>query len=140
MASYLAERNEHGLILNNILLSVIALAQTESLFAPITIGALPVNNGLCMAIGSGYDAEMYGNAASYSTISIVFNGKHNDQSVLLDALYRVHKRLTTNWNYPEGDGFQITAIETDAAPSYLDRDDNGMWLYGSALRVYYYRR
>lgn len=128
------------MILNNILLAVIALAEQESLFAPITVGALPAVNGLCMTIGSGSDVEMYRNASAYSTMTIVFNGKHKDQSALLDALDRVHKRLTTNWDYPQTDGFQITAIETDAAPSYLDRDDDGSWLYGSSLRINYYRR
>lgn len=128
------------MILNDILLSVIALAQQESLYAPITVGALPADNGLCMAIGSGTDGEIYRNASTYSTLTIVFNGKHTNQSVLLDALDRVHRRLTANWNYPPADGYQITAIETEAAPSYLDREDNGAWLYGSSLRINYYRR
>lgn len=128
------------MILNDILLSVIALAQQESLFAPITVGALPATNGLCMTIGSGSDGEIYRNASAYSTLTIVFNGKNKDQSTLLDTLGRVHKRLTTNWNYPQTDEFQITAIETDAAPAYLDRDDSGEWLYGSSLRINYYRR
>ena len=52
-----------------------------------------------------------------------------------DALGIVHTKLTQRKSYPSDPRYEITDIETVGVPSLIDREDDGMWLYGSSLRV-----
>lgn len=70
------------------------------------------------------------------------NGKSGDQSLIASELDKIHASLTLRKAYPSGDDWQIYAIETDSAPRLLGREsaDRTQWLYGSSVRVKYYRK
>lgn len=117
-------------------------SDTESgLYAPILIGALPADNGICCTIAGGWpEATFIDKGMSYE-LSLVLNGKHESQQVVSDTLNDIHQALTQTKTYPQTDAYQITNIETTASPSYIEREENKQYLYGSSLKVrFYYRK
>lgn len=115
---------------------------TESgLYAPILIGALPADNGICCTITGGWpEATFIDKGMSYE-LSLVLNGKHESQQIVSDTLNDIHQALTQTKTYPQTDAYQITNIETTASPSYIEREENKQYLYGSSLKVrFYYRK
>lgn len=114
------------------------MAQATNPYATIGIGALPPDDGISMAFGpGGPDATFLNKGICYS-VPIVLNGKHTDQQVVADALNAIHAALTMTKTYPSTSEYQITNISTISAPSYLDREQNSQWLYGSSLMVRFY--
>ena len=126
-------------IYNSVLLAVIEMASAAEPYAPILVGSLPHDNGLSMAIAAGSPTYSMDKGARHE-LTIAFNGKHTDQALVSDTLGKLHELLTTRTDYPTtSEGCQITNIETLASPSYLDRENNSQWLYGSSLRVRFYK-
>lgn len=113
----------------------------SGLCAPILIGALPADNGICCTIAGGWpEATFIDKGMSYE-LSLVLNGKHQSQQVVSDTLNDIHQALTQTKTYPQTDAYQITNIETTASPSYIEREENKQYLYGSSLKVrFYYRK
>ena len=127
-------------VINDVLLAVIDMAQDTDPYADITIGALPADNGICCAISTGAaDAPFLDRGCSYE-LSLVLNGKHYDQQTVSDALNDIHQALTQTKTYPKTDAYQITNIETASGPTYIGREENKQYLYGSSLRVRFYFR
>lgn len=126
---------------DEILQSVIALAQTPSLYASIVIGSLPAENGLCAYIGSGSPDEVHLDRGSLNTLYIVVNGKNADQQLVVQALSDIHKRLTRSVEYPSGTDWSVTNIQTSAAPNRIGEEDSGrQYLWGSILQVDFYSK
>lgn len=115
--------------------------EESGLYAPILIGALPADNGICCTITGGWpEATFIDKGMSYE-LSLVLNGKHESQQVVSDTLNDIHQALTQTKTYPQTDAYQITNIETTASPSYIEREENKQYLYGSSLKVrFYYRK
>ena len=127
-------------VLEQVLMAVLGMAQATNPYATITIGALPADDGICMAPASAApDTTFFSKGMAYQR-SIVLNGKHSDQNMVSSALSDIHLALTQAKKYPNEEKFQITNIETISAPSYLSREQNNQWLYGSSLRVRFYLR
>lgn len=127
-------------ILNEVLSAVVNMAQSVSPapYAAITVGALPADNGLAMIYSTGAPAATALDKGMAWEMPVVLNGKHTSQEVLSECLNTIHAALTRTKSYPRTDDWQITDIETIAAPAYLDREENSQWLYGSSLRVKFY--
>ncbi len=123
---------------NPVLLAVIALAQATNPYATIVIGALPADNSISMTVSGGYDTTRFLSRNAVTRLDVVCNGKHADQQAVSDALNAIHAALTRAASYPSGTGWQILNITTSALPSYIEKQDNGQYLYGSALTVEYY--
>ena len=115
--------------------------EESGLYAPILIGALPADNGICCTIAGGWpEATFIDKGMSYE-LSLVLNGKHANQQTVADTLNDIHQALTQTKTYPQTDAYQITNIETTASPSYIEREENKQYLYGSSLKVrFYYRK
>lgn len=111
-------------------------------YTKIDIGSMPAENGLTMYIGSGAPRQRFLDRAGLHEISVVLNGKHSTQQIVLGALSNIHEDLTRATVYPAGAGWEITDIETSSAPNYIEREESGskQWLYGSILRVTYYQK
>lgn len=128
-------------VINDVLIAVIGMTDNLNLYAPIIIGSLPTDNGLCMAIAAGGANSTFLDKGMQYVIDVVFNGKHENQQTISDTLNNVHQALTQTKNYPQTSTYQITNIETSSTPTYLDREANKQWLYGSSLRIkFYYRK
>lgn len=121
-------------VINDIFEAVIALAETAS-GKTIRVGALPANNGYAMQIASGAPATTFMTKGLCMEFSIVLNGKHTSQKTVSDTLNKIHLALTQAKTYPNDTTYQITDIETTSTPSYLDREEDKQYLYGSSLRV-----
>lgn len=123
---------------NTVLLAVIALAQATNPYATIMIGPLPADNGISMTVSSGFDESSFMSRNAVVTLDVVCNGKHTDQQAVSEALNAIHEALTRALSYPTSTTWQILNIKTSALPSYIEKQDNGQFLYGSALTVEYY--
>nr|DAY06401.1 MAG TPA: Minor capsid protein from bacteriophage [Caudoviricetes sp.] len=98
---------------------------------------MPPENGISMAYSSG-SLETYLNKKAAVTMSVVLNGKHDNQQTVLDTLGKIHTYLNMRNTYPQANNFQIVNILTTSPPSYLGREENRQWLYGSSLAIRFY--
>lgn len=119
--------------------AVIDMAQ-EVVSDKIVVGALPPENGISMAPAAGASDITFFNKGQAMHISMVVNSKNEDQKTALDNLGKIHERLTLTEDYPSGDTWQITNIETNSTPVYLDREQNSQYLYGSSVRIDFYMK
>lgn len=126
-------------VYDDVLLSVISLAEQAGPYADIVIGPLPPDNGISIAWSTGALNTFMDKRAAVS-MTAVLNAKHEEQSAASDVLGKLHIYLNMRKDYPSADTFQITNIETNGAPSYLGREQNKQWLYGSSLTVKFYLR
>lgn len=127
--------------INSILLDVVGMISAslpQSWQPSITIGALPADCGLSVMIDGGGPVNTFMNKGEQYELDIVFNGKHKDQNLLLDTMNEAHKAISKSRAYRNTNDYQITNIATYSAPRYLDRDERGMFLYGSSLRVKFF--
>jgi hypothetical protein len=90
-----------------------------------------------MYIGSGAPRQRFLESCGLHEISVVLNGKHSTQQIVLGALSNIHEDLTRATVYPAGAGWEITDIETSSAPNYIEREESGskQWLYGSIYEL-----
>lgn len=126
-------------VYNDVLNAVVDLAQQAKPYANILIGPMPPDNGISIAWSSG-NLNTFLNKKAAVSMSAVLNCKNSDQELAADTLGRIHVFLNMRKDYPSTDNFQITNIETIAAPTYLGREENNQWLYGSSLEVKFYLR
>lgn len=124
-------------VYDDVLVAVVELANQTNPYAPVTIGALPPNNGISIAWSAG-NLDTFMNKKAAVSMSAVLNAKHQNQQTAADALGTIHTALNMATAYPKADNFQITNIETIGAPSYLGREQNNQWLYGSSLEVKFF--
>ena len=124
-------------VYDDVLQAVVGLANDTNPYAVVTIGALPANNGICIAWASG-SLNTFLNKMGTVEMSAVLNAKNTNQQAALDALSNIHTALNMTKSYPSSDNYQITNIETIGPPVYLSREQNSQWLYGSSLRIKFY--
>ena len=123
---------------NDMFSRVVSMAQTAFTSPVIVVGSLPPLDGVSMAISMGMTESTYLNKGFSQTLSIVINAKSSNQQNALEWLALIHEALTMTESYPSGTNWQITNIESSELPCYIDREQNNQYLYGSAVRVYYY--
>ena len=119
--------------------NVVTLAQA-AVTPSIVVGALPPLDGISMAISTGTTNETMLNKGQLQQFSVVINAKSSNQQNALEWLALIHEALTFTKTYPSGANWQITNIESSELPCYIDREQNNQYLYGSAVRVYYYMK
>jgi hypothetical protein len=130
-------------VIESVLAEIIRIAGTISPapYATIKVGALPADNGLCMALSPAAAITRHMDMGAEYGITAVLNGKHTDQYTLADTLNRMHEKLTQTKTFQTVSGAQITCAETVSIPNYIGREDSGQWLYGSTVRIkFYYRK
>lgn len=126
-------------VYTDVLLQVVDLINGMKPYAKAVIGAMPPNNGISIAWATSSNNPFWNKYAAVE-MTAVLNGKHKDQKTVLDGLGSIHTGLSLRKQYPVAANFQITDIATISAPSYLGREENKEWLYGSSLRVKFYLR
>ena len=127
-------------VINDVLEAVRGLCNAENPYATVLIGALPADNGISLFVGSGAPLETYMNKGISIELSCVLNAKHHNAKVASDTLNDLHQALTQATDYTETNTFQITDISTISVPSYIGREENKQYLYGSSLRVRFYMK
>lgn len=126
-------------VYDDVLSAVIELAEATQPYSNIIIGPMPPDNGISITWGStAYNPFLNKRAAV--ELTAVLNGKHTNQQTLSETLGKIHTALSMATEYPAADNYQITDITTISAPSYLGREENNQWLYGSSLRVKFFLR
>ena len=124
-------------VYDDVLEAVVEMANQTNPYATVTIGPLPPNNGISISWSAG-NLNTFLNKKAAVSMSAVLNAKHRDQQKAADALGRIHTALNMTKAYPSAGNYQITNIETIGAPSYLGREQNQQWLYGSSLEVKFF--
>ena len=122
-------------VYNDVLEGVKTMIVDIGVYADPVSGSLPPNNGISLTIGAGAPRMTDLAKGSAYELVLALNGKHINQETVSDALGIVHIKLTQRKSYPSDPRYEITDIETVGVPSLIDREDDGMWLYGSSLRV-----
>ena len=125
-------------VVNDVLLAVIGMAQIEDLYAPIRIGSLPADNGIAMHIVIGSPDTTFQSKSSVQEIQCAIYAKNFDAEKASNALNDIHQALTQTKTYPQTNDYQIVNIITTESPNYLDREDNGQWLYSSAVSIRFF--
>lgn len=121
--------------INDIIDAVIDKAETLDLYADIVRGPLPPDNGISVYPATGTPQTTFINKRHVYNIGLTLNGKHASQQTVSSTLNGIHTALTTTKNLPATDYWQICDIATIALPTYLDREENNQYLYGSSLMV-----
>ena len=121
--------------INEIIDAVMDLADATNPYATLVRGPLPPNNGIAIYMATGNPDTTFLNKRIVYDFSLTLNGKNASQQAVAAALNKIHTALTTTKNYPVTDNWEICDIETIALPSYLNREENKQYLYGSSLRV-----
>ncbi|HNX61820.1 MAG TPA: hypothetical protein PKN45_04185 [Candidatus Limiplasma sp.] len=123
-------------IQTRVLATLVAMINSAPLFVPVTQGPLPSDGGISLNVTGGRTETVTLSGGQTVTLEIALNSKHTDRAAALDALCALHEALTRADALPCGEGWQIVALRTAAAPGYLDRD-GAYWLFGSTLNVTY---
>lgn len=126
-------------VYTDVLNAVIELINNTNPYSKVTVGSMPAENGISIAWTSSVNNTFLNKFAAVEMTAIL-NGKHKKQQTVADGLGDIHTALSMRKHYPISDNFQITDISTLSAPSYLGREQNNQWLYGSSLRVKFYLR
>lgn len=124
-------------VYNDVLTAVQGLAAQGAPGELLIIGSMPPDNGISIAWAGGYLNTFVDKRAAVE-MSAVLNAKNTDQEKAAALLSDIHTSLNMRKEYPAAENFQITNIETSSAPSYLGREENDQWLYGSSLTVKFY--
>lgn len=120
-------------VYDDVLTAVIDLAEQTELYSKIVIGLCLLENGISIAWGSGNLNTFLDKKAAVS-MSAVLNCKNSDQELAADTLGNLHTFLNMRKDYPSADRFQITNIETTAAPIYLGREKTTNGFMAPALK------
>ena len=121
--------------INEIIDAVMDLAENTQPYADIVRGPLPPDNGIAVYMATGTPDTTFLNKRIVYNFALTLNGKNASQQAVSAALNAIHTALTTATEYPATDNWEICDVETIALPSYLNREENNQYLYGSSLRV-----
>lgn len=108
-------------------------SQTE--YDRIFVGALPDPDSMCMVPSAGAIEDTTLDLHGVWNLDVVLNAKHRLQANVINALADVHQALSHTTNLPRGDGWQVLAVFTSSAPTFIEHDGD-QWLYGSGLQVH----
>jgi len=113
--------------------------EAQEVYADVRVGVMPEANSLCINL-SPASGEVDTDIGLRGDLmwDIVCNAKHKQQGRALAALVGIHNALTRSTALPTGDGWQILSIASAGAPSFLSREKDGQYLYGSGLSVKVY--
>ena len=109
-------------------------------YAALVLNPMPAVNGISYAPAGGATQTMFATRDAVCYIDVVLNAKHSDRQLAYDTLARIHEMLTKLKVFTAGSNYEIIGIDTIASPQYLSEGDNGQYLFGSSLRINYYRR
>lgn len=127
-------------ILNLAVEAVMNMIDALDNFAPITRGALGINNSLCCEVAPSVEQTVFMDKNRYIPLTLALNGKHDDLQVLSDTLNNIMDTLTRAKSYTEGNGFEIVDITGGNLPRVIGREENNQWLMACDLIVKIYRK
>ena len=127
-------------VLNNAVEAVMNMIDALNNFAPVTRGALGIDNSLSCEISPSVPETVFMDKNSYIPLTIALNGKHNDLQVLSDTLNNITDSLTRSKSYTSGNGFQIVDITGGNLPRVIGREENNQWIMACDLVVKVYRK
>jgi len=110
----------------------------DALASPLSLvfGNMPDGNALALLAANGtVDETTLAHGCTYD-LPLALNCRHENQGTALDTLATIHESLNKTFTYPSGTGWQVTSIQSNGLPAYVDYDGT-RWLYGSSLSVRY---
>lgn len=109
-------------------------------YATITLDPLPADNGISFTPSGGSTETTFATLDAICYSDVVLNAKHSNRQTVYDTLCRIHEMLTKLETFTAGTTYEIIGIQTISSPQYISIGDNGQYLFGSSLRINYYRR
>lgn len=126
--------------LNLAIEAVMDLIDAMGNFAPITRGALGIDNGLCCEVAPSNPETVFLDKNAYFPVTLALNGKHSNLQTLTDTLNNIMDNLTRRTTYPTGNGFQIVDISNGIMPRIIGREQNNQWLMACDIIIKIYRK
>ncbi|MDD3212309.1 MAG: hypothetical protein PHY64_01475 [Eubacteriales bacterium] len=123
-------------IQSQILTALRGLIDDLGFFAPVSMGALPAEDGLSLSVSTGQADEETLSGGQTVSLDVAVACKHQNQNVAMDTLCTLQETLRRATALPAGDGWQMIAVRINGAAGYLGRDE-ARWLYGGGLTVVY---
>ena len=119
---------------------IIRAAEETQPFARIVYGSDPPQNGICMIPSTGPPEYTNLDKGMRLNLSVVLNGKNEDQRLLLDDLTCIHEVLTKRRDYKDlsTEAIQVVNISSVSLPTIIGREQNKQWICGSQLEVTIY--
>ena len=126
-------------VLTDVINAVAALVNKTTPFAPVTIGTEKPLQGISLIPRGGVTDTTFLEKSSTNELFLMLNGKHDDQETLMSTLDRIHRALVQAKDYPSGEGWQITNIQTENHPFPEGYDESmQLWEYSSDLLVKFF--
>lgn len=127
-------------IINDVVMAVMGMAQAAVDGYTLHRGPLLLGPDISMEPDSGGPDERFFSKNCTYSISLTLNGKDESIERITDAMNLIHSRVTRSPWYPSAPKWQILRVGTQNAPVLIERQDDGMWVYGSALSVEFFFR
>ena len=108
---------------------------------PVFAGANPTFESIALA-GFASTTTTYKDFDTADVFTMTINGKSADYEKMLKALSDIHKALTVRKDFPQGDNWQIYAINTVSSPRQIgiEEADRTKYIFGSSVNVKYYKK
>ena len=132
--------NSHSAVIDAVL-DMAQDALTDNSF-PSVISRGPCGTGNCIAAEPSYgtaDKRFYSKDGAFR-VTLVFNSKHSDMQLALNALEQILLYVTRAKEYPSEASWQITRVMTNALPMLIGREEDNTWLYAASVYIDYYIR
>lgn len=132
--------NSHSAVIDAVL-DMAQDALTDGNF-PSVISRGPRGTGNCIAAEPSYGTanRRFFSKNGVFRVPLVFNSKHSDMQLALNALEQILLKLTRATVYPAAEAWQITNVMTNALPMMLGREEDNTWLYAASVYIDYYLR
>lgn len=106
----------------------------QSTYETVYMGAMPADDSICMLISAGGETTATLDHRGDITLDIVCNAKNKLQTTVVDVLANIHHALTTTFDLPSSDEWQVLSITSSSLPTLIEYDGD-QWLYGSGFNV-----
>lgn len=107
-----------------------------SLSDAFEVGQLPTDGGLRIQVGAGTTNKTWLDKGNESTIPLVAFAKNINQLTAIQDLDKTSRYLEGLKVYPDpGNGIEIVDIMINPRPQYIDKEDNGQYIYSMVLNV-----
>lgn len=124
--------------MDELIIELIAMIQDAGLELSdtIDIGQLPEDGGIRFQFGPGTTNKTWLNKGNESTVVILGLAKNTNQLTALQDLDKICYYVESQKSYPIlTNGIEIVDVMTATRPQWVDKEDNGQYIYSMILNV-----
>lgn len=120
----------------NLITGVLEKLYDLSLFANLTVGPLPAENGISMQPVTGRNDAVYYDRRTLHVLNLLFLSKHDIQMKAYDALCQIGTYLQRgNWYPLNGENYQWIKSEVTTGSQFVTQQENGKYIYSAVVDI-----